>query len=102
MISPEEIRIYLPKYLSEETKDYLLNELKNFPNNIDKRIYENLEGGYLYQGDGIDNVLVFNVTQILSEIKTLRRKVLILSNSCDINKENKRLYQTRNMLFTYI
>lgn len=39
MITEDELKKYLPKYLSEENYKTLLAELKSFPYNIDGRMY---------------------------------------------------------------
>ncbi len=39
MITEDELKKYLPKYLSEENYNNLLTELKSFPYNIDNRMY---------------------------------------------------------------
>ena len=51
MMSDEEIKKYLPKYLSAESYEQLLNELKSFPENIDSRLFtSSLDEKYIYQG----------------------------------------------------
>ena len=39
MIADEELKKYLPKYLSKDNYHNLLSELKSFPDNIDARMY---------------------------------------------------------------
>lgn len=41
MISIDEIKKYLPQYLSPESERQLFEELKRFPENIDKQNAEN-------------------------------------------------------------
>lgn len=54
MITEDELKKYLPKYLSEENYNNLLTELKSFPYNIDNRMYTySLDNNIIYQGDGI-------------------------------------------------
>lgn len=88
MFSREEIARYLPQYLSEKTSDSLFNELKDFPNNIDK-IYSSklLENAFIHQGDGISSMLIVK----LPENVTQKQPSIVLSNTCDINPDNKRL-----------
>jgi hypothetical protein len=93
MIAVDEIRKYLPKYLSTGAQDDLIRELCTFPDNIDSRMYsmslKNEES--IFQGDGVQDLLVVNfpLTQI--------RKVpgMILSNTCDVDSDNKRLMEMR-------
>jgi len=39
MIEFDEIKKYLPKYLSQEATEKLFQDLKDFPENIHKRLY---------------------------------------------------------------
>lgn len=90
MIDFEEIKIYLPKYLSIESEQNLFNNLKNFPNNINTRIYStfHLNDQIIYQGDGLEGLLIINLPD--SHIR--KSKAIILSNTCDINLDNIRMY----------
>lgn len=85
-----EIKLYLPKYLSPSSEQNLFEQLKNFPQNIDSRIYsENVRlVNNLYQGDGIEGLLVTNLPD--PDIRSAN--AMVLSNTCDINPENKRLF----------
>ncbi|MDM8568359.1 hypothetical protein QUF50_02355 [Thiotrichales bacterium HSG1] len=93
MISDEELSKYLPQYLSESSTISLFNELKQFPKNIDKRIYTDKlkNDSSIYQGDGLRNLLCVNLPSLDA------RPILgmIFSNTCDINSENKRLFDAR-------
>jgi hypothetical protein len=93
MISIEEIDKFLPKYLSPETEEQLFSELKQFPYNIDKRFYsyELRKHNILYQGDGIKEILIINLPDKTEGYVPS----IILSNTCDINPENKRLFPSR-------
>jgi hypothetical protein len=90
MLSLEEIKIYLPKYLSPESEENLFDQLKQFPENIDDRLYTNyvLEPQLIYQGDGIEGLLVVNLPD--TQIRPVRG--MILSNTCDVDERNKRLF----------
>lgn len=89
----EDIQLYLPKFLSAESKDQLFDGLKNFPSNIDTRLYtNNLEGGdIVYQGDGLKDLLVIN----LPDTSIGNAPSMVLSNTCDIDIENKRPFNSR-------
>lgn len=93
MIDFEEVKKYLPQYLSSESQDKLFQELKSFPENIDDRLYSQIlkKEGIMYQGDGIDGMLVINLPS--EEIRPIRS--MILSNSCSIHPSNKKLFQSR-------
>ena len=90
MLSLEEIKIYLPKYLSPESEENLFDQLKQFPENMDHRLYTNylLEPEVIYQGDGIKGLLVVNLPD--AQIRPARG--MILSNTCDVDERNKRLF----------
>jgi hypothetical protein len=81
----DEFRTYLPKYLTPEEKDELLAQLREFPRNQDFYLRNGPEDDLL-QGDGWYGFVAIN-------FQTLRKKTVsgvILSNSCDIDVNNKR------------
>ncbi|HPN37650.1 MAG TPA: hypothetical protein PL041_04550 [Melioribacteraceae bacterium] len=86
----EDIKIFLPKYLSEDSTKKLLQELKLFPNNMDKRLYtfSLMKKDNIFQGDGVKNQPVYNIL----ENSTKFTNCLIISNTCDIDIHNKRLF----------
>jgi hypothetical protein len=92
MFSLEDIDIYLPKYLSPQSEKKLFEELKQFPENIDDRLYMtySLDPDIVYQGDGINGLLVLNLPN--PEIKTAPS--MVFSNTCDIDHRNKRLFRS--------
>ena len=53
MTSFEDIKKYLPQYLSDNDAKQLFSALKDFPNNIDSRFYSNYNLYYdiLYHGE---------------------------------------------------
>ncbi|HSW60221.1 MAG TPA: hypothetical protein VLJ60_05445 [bacterium] len=90
MTLSDDIKLYLPKYLSEEGTRELLKNLKQFPNNIDSRFYTRipLDKEVLLQGDGfLDGFPVTNLPE--SEIKS-NIPVIIISNTCDNDENNNR------------
>ena len=93
MISIEEVKKYLPQYLSDSSSTSLFSELKQFPENIDKRIYTHKlqNDPSIYQGDGLRNLLYVNLPNL--DAKPLLG--MIFSNTCDISEENKRLFDSR-------
>lgn len=88
MLSLEEIKIYLPKYLSPESEQNLFDQLKQFPENIDNRLYTNylLEPQVIYQGDGIEGLLVVN----LPDTEVRQAPAMIFSNTCAVDERNNR------------
>ncbi len=87
----DEIKLYLPRYLSEASTKELLKELEAFPTNGTKQtIYTTALKGEntLFQGDGVKDICVINLPS--KEIG--KAPVMILSNTCDIALGNKRDY----------
>jgi len=84
-MNKNDLEIFLPKYLSPDTKKKLLKDLDMFPENIDKRIYGfNNNTNDIFQGDVLDNLLIVS----LPDNKTIKHKSMIISNTCDINQSN--------------
>ena len=89
----EDCKIYLPKYLSAESEKELYSSLKDFPDNIDSRIYTHhlKNTNIIYQGDALKEMEVINLPD-----KTIKPVTsLIISNTCDIDPENKRVFPSR-------
>ncbi len=88
-----DFKLYLPKYLSPESTKELFDCLKDFPDNINNRLYttEILNEKFIYQGDGIKNLLVIN----LPETKIDNKNCMIFSDTCDIDLNNKRFFPSR-------
>ena len=96
MMPLDDLRVYLPKYLSAENYDQLISQLRDFPANIDKRMYtEGLEPNIIYQGDALDDMPVVNIDNL--ELGVKKRPCMIVSNTCDMDLANKRLYPTTIM-----
>lgn len=89
----EDIRRYLPQYLSEESVEGLLQEIKKFPNNINDIFYtyklknENI----VFQGDALKDLPVANLPEpIIKETPSI-----VLSNTCDLDLTNKRVFNSQ-------
>lgn len=90
----EDISLYLPQYLSAEEKDSLKKELGNFTQNgTQKSIYTSAlsSAEYLLQGDGVSEIDYCNFPD--TTIK--KAPVLLLSNTCDMSLENRRMNPCR-------
>ena len=99
MIPFEEIKKYLPQYLSIPAQKGLFEELSQFPDNIDHRIYTSYlaEEESIFQGDGIEKLLYVNLPNVdIGEVPGM-----ILSNTCDIDQDNQRIVPLR-MVYTPI
>ena len=96
MMSLEDLRIFLPKYLSADNYSQLISMLSDFPSNIDKRMYTSgLEPSIIYQGDGVRDMPVVNVENLNLGMKS--HPCMILSNTCDMDEANRRLFPTTIM-----
>src|SRR5690554_1947291 len=89
----EDIKLYLPKYLSYESTKRLLQEIKNFPNNINDIFYtDRLKNEkFIFQGDAIKDLPVINLPdETIKETPSI-----VLSNTCDLDLENKRAFSSQ-------
>ena len=92
----EEIKKYLPQYLSEIELNNLRKELENFPTDGTKDTVYTIalaNADYLLQGDGVANLDYINFPDVV--IKPI--DVILLSNTCDMSIENKRMNPCRIM-----
>jgi hypothetical protein len=88
-----DIDVYLPKFLSADSKRALFEGLRQFPDNIDDRLYTNRlrDDPIVYQGDGIQNLPFL----IMPEMKARQVAAIIISNSCDIDTKNPRNFPSK-------
>lgn len=89
-LSVSEIKKYLPTYLSEESYDILLEELKKFPDNSDKSYYTTSLNDHaeLFQSDALDAMpFALLPSKQINDVP-----VMVLSNSCSMNPENESPY----------
>lgn len=86
----EEIKIYLPKYLSDDQQAKLFQELTAFPKNIDSRFYTNYlkDEVVLFQGDGFTEAEYPDFQN--KSFRTI--KGFLLSNTCDSHLGNTRMF----------
>jgi len=89
----DEIKIYLPKFLSAESDKELFEGLRRFPDNIDSTLYTNYleDTPVIYQGDGLKDMLVVNLPD--NTIKATPS--MVLSNTCDLHLKNFRFFQSQ-------
>lgn len=100
MMPLDDIRVYLPKYLSTENYEQLISELHAFPTNIDKRMFTfGLERDIIYQGDGLRDMPIVNIEDLSLGVKY--RPCMVISNTCDMDLANSRLLPT-TILYTPI
>lgn len=88
-----ELKIYLPKFLSAESEKNLYDEIRGFINNSLKNRYytSNLSNqSIVFQGDGIFDLPFYNNSDGL--VKSVN--CMVISNTCDIDISNKRSLPT--------
>jgi len=95
----EELKVYLPKFLSSDSERALFEGLKDFPHNIDSRLYtlSLQDEENIFQGDGISDLLVTN----LPDTTIKPAKCMVLSNSCDASFNNTRNFPS-NLVYAPI
>lgn len=85
----EKITQYLPQYLSEESLRDLFAQLKDFPENLTSMYLASIKyPDEVLQADIIDDIPVFD----LPDTSMKKSKVLVISNSCDNDIANSRLF----------
>ncbi len=81
---------FLPKYLSESSANELKEELKNFPTDGTKdTVYTTMlaSEATIFQGDGFIDIPYYDA----NSQKVSDARVVVLSNTCDMSLDNKRL-----------
>lgn len=93
----EQIKLFLPKYLTPEQTKELYTELSSFPDFKQFYLCNSKLADDLLQGDGWAGLVAINFYSL--EAKTVNG--LVLSNSCDVSSDNTRKVPV-NLLFTPI
>lgn len=91
-ISLEEIRKFLPTFLSQGSEDAFVDEITHFLRHSENQppYTEALrDQNFIFQGDGLEGLLIIN----LPDTTTKRGAGIVLSNSCDINPLNERVFE---------
>ncbi len=86
----DDIKIYLPKYLSSEQQEKLFEQLSSFPENIDSRFYTSFlkDELVLFQGDGFKEVPYPD----FENKRFPMVKGFLISNTCDSHSGNPRMF----------
>ena len=87
----DEVKQYLPQYLSDTASNSLFSELKSFPKN--KGFYTHIlrDNPIIYQGDGLSSLLHIE----LPSSKSKEVNGIVISNTCDIDQANSRMIPSR-------
>lgn len=90
----DDIGLYLPAYLSADSKNALKDALKSFPKIANDKFYTNYlsDTNTLYQGDCLNGLTLVDIPR--QSFKT-NKPGIVLSNTCDISGENKRLFNAQ-------
>jgi len=91
--SYEDIYQFLPRYLCEDSQEALRKELEKFTKGaISRSLYTNrlLNEKIIFQGDALDGMLIVR----LPDPKIQTAKAIILSNTCDIDLNNERQFDS--------
>lgn len=87
----EDLKTYLPKYLSTEEQSKLFEALKDFPEGINKNFFSEIMKGkdFLAQGDCLINL---KLADYQKDNFKLDAKGILISNTCDASDGNPRMY----------
>lgn len=82
--------VYLPQYLSEKSTKDIIGKLNQFPNNINDRFYTTAleHEETIFQGDGLEKLPHVD----WSNNKLREVPSIVLSNTCDLDIANKRVF----------
>jgi len=89
----DDIKLYLPPYLSAEDNSRLISNIVGFPDNVGKNFFTSSlkTQKTIFQGDGVSDLLINHLPD-----KTIKvANCIIISNTCDIDPSNKRLFPSR-------
>lgn len=89
----DEIKQYLPKYLSPEATESLFEDLKAFTDKPHDRLYSGVLGSdeQVLQGDGLSYMPISNLPESIIGAGP----VIVLSNTCEIDSNNVRALTAR-------
>lgn len=94
MIDNETCKLFLPKFLSAETEDEFYEDINKFPQRYDNFYTTYLpEPNVLFQGDCIADLPIYKFSKH-GVCLWRNSECILLSNSCDMNLKNKRMYPT--------
>jgi hypothetical protein len=91
----DDLSIYLPKYLSQQSYNALLTSIKDFPKVSPDRFYTTRlqDAALIFQGDGITRLLYVE----LPSLKAKEVNAMVLSNTCDLDPANERVFESKMM-----
>lgn len=91
----DDIKLFLPKYLSPESYTDLIQCLRDFPNPTSRFYTKQLDDqNIIFQGDGLPDLPVVHF-EVNDNISSQRKPCIVLSNTCDMDLKNPRIYSTQ-------
>lgn len=83
----DNLAIFLPEYLSETSQRNLIDAVKQFPDNLDERLYCQWDTGESspLQGDGVASMTIGHI----ASRQFIELPCMLLSNSCDMDPTNR-------------
>jgi hypothetical protein len=89
----DDIKLYLPKYLSVDAQENLFAELRQFPDNIQDNLYTTYldDDPDIFQGDGLESLFIVD----LPDARIKEGPVMVVTNTCDTSQENRRMFAPR-------
>lgn len=100
MVDFDDIKVYLPQYLSKESLDKMFEDIKKFVqtgSNTELYTLKLKKEKQIFQGDALKNMQ----TITFPESESTLCKAIVLSNSCDINLDNPRPF-TSHIIYSPI
>lgn len=91
-LSVEEMQKFLPTFLSQGSEQAFLDEIADFLRHAEDHPHytdELRNEPFIFQGDGLEGLLIIN----LPDTTTKHGRGIVLSNTCDINPSNKRIFE---------
>ena len=90
--SSEDLRRFLPAFLSKGSEDAFLKEITDFLGDRQKSFYTAALANeeMLFQGDGMQSLLLIS----LPDTTVRPGRAFLLSNTCDVDPSNKRLFES--------
>jgi hypothetical protein len=97
----EDIRRYLPQYLSDGALGNLFNELEGFPSNIDSRMYSFVSDykEIALQGDCFRGVRFVNLNSLGEDLSQKDITVMTITNTCDADVTGKTRVASNNVCY---
>lgn len=91
-LSSDELRQFLPTFLSQGSQKAFIEEIKSFLTSQPRPFYTSAltNTPILFQGDGINGLAIINLPD--PTIKT--GSALLISNTCDMDPSNRRLFDS--------